>query len=166
MLTKNNLMLDFETSGVDVRLALPLSLGAVVFNARGILAKKEFFFPYVSDTVFEEGTKLFWEKHSEELKRIRDNATSLKVTQELFYEFIYPYQEDLSLWAKGIDFDLPIFRRFFNTSAPYYNSVDVRTLMKEFPNIKLKRTSKKHNALEDAIYQTEWVLKWVTSQRY
>lgn len=85
---------------------------------------------------------------------------SITETVKVFNQYLAAASngEEIILWCRGTDFDIPKLRSMFaEASIPVpwkYNNVrDLRTLSKLFPLIKAPTNPNPHNALADAEYQ-------------
>jgi exodeoxyribonuclease VIII len=85
-----------------------------------------------------------------------------------FHKFVsLAFQKKLKVWSCGASFDIPICEnqlRTYGLQIPwmFYNMRCYRTIRQMFDiEAGNKRETVKHNALEDAIYQTECIQKFL-----
>ena len=175
MITKDTLMvsLDIETTGIRPGCGI-LSIGAEAFTL-GDEDTRNYFSITINQAYRPSGlgddpeTMLWWSKqdvyarknsfsgsHSYE-SALEDFSTWVKALSELKKKKLF--------WVKGLSFDIPILEYCYScvgykSKIPwrYYELMDLRTLIEVHSNIKLpKRTSVKHTAIKDAIYQAECI---------
>jgi oligoribonuclease (3'-5' exoribonuclease) len=118
----------------------------------------------------EGSTIKWWFGQSDEArsKAVRGTASAEKVFRG-FANFVRAFGDPAKVqpWGNGASFDISImdyaFRRILNEQAPwsFWNVRDCRTI-KEIatgfaPDYKAARKGVHHSALDDAIYQAEWV---------
>lgn len=158
---RKHVMIDFETYSTHPN-AVPLSLGAVAFDADGISEKKFYINIDRNDAIalgmhVLPATVSWWEKQSEEAKAALIQEPVVTVIEALTL-FTHWTREvgGLYLWGNGADFDNPILRSCFvaiDADMPFkpYNGRCYRTI-KSIPGMPRmeKRMGTHHNALDDA----------------
>lgn len=144
-------LLDTETLGTEHD-ALVLNLGIVPFNIDDQddpydLLKKSLTVRFDKKQLFAtkrfsytDDTKNWWKKQPQEVQDLNLKATpddvSLIVGCQQIIDFLEKnkYSRKSTLWARGLDFDIPIVKNLFNVSGlPYpfnpFMSRDVRTFL-------------------------------------
>ena len=153
-------MIDIETLGTRPSSSI-LSIGAVLFQGHEI--GKEFYSRVALPNmpVVEARTLIWWSKQPGFQKLLEGEAVSLRVALQALANFI---GEDARVWANGIAFDIPILENAYarvNLPVPwsYWNVRDYRTLakLKGVPT-EIEFEGEKHNALDDARYQTRCLI--------
>ncbi len=170
-------MLDFETLSQVPRSAV-LSLGAVLFNKDTIIDQREII-PSVRDQVNRDvnlDTILWWMDQGEEAKKVIRQSTNSPLSVVDFCKEFLSFlnlnnvkKEDLIVWSNGAGFDVPIMESLLTENGfpipwNFWNIGCYRTL-KTLLKIEsgIVRTGVKHNALSDARFQAECVMKFLTS---
>lgn len=176
-------MLDFETLGTQFD-TIVVSLGAVAFNKEGIKNEMLFEFDIPSQQKigrsWDASTLAWWSKQGDGAKKVfEDSEFKITIAEFLpmFEKFIDEScakvgekRDELKPWGNGANFDVVIcedlFRRHHSkgpASIPwkFYNVVCFRTFnMLTGAKDLLKRHGVHHNALDDARYQAQCVLKY------
>jgi hypothetical protein len=158
-------MLDLETLGTSAGCAI-ISIGACTFDgkekfyARINPASARLFFREEIDTL------RWWNKQDPQLKAEAFGGTAeLVETLDKFHDWfrsLDPIEwKKIEIWGNGADFDLPILGAAYLTMdrpipwAPFSGRC-YRTLKSLLKHVQAPpRASKKHHALDDAIYQAE-----------
>lgn len=101
-------------------------------------------------------TVAWWNSQSNMPAGVHSIAETVKVFSQ--YLAASSNGEEIVIWARGTDFDIPKLQSMFSEAGmqvPWkYNNVrDLRTLTKLFPFIKAPTNPNSHNALSDAEYQ-------------
>ncbi len=165
-----NIMIDIETLGVSSRAPI-LSIGACSFDQEGI--HRRFYTAVILElgAPFEpDGSTLAWWMEQDEEARAVFNDPARKPiggAMQFLHAWICSVQEDhtIKVWAKPPRFDITILEHAFNHSkvrVPWHhrNVLDMRTLTHAL-DLKGKQapapTGTSHNALDDAIYQAQYV---------
>jgi len=160
-----DVMLDLETVGTSAGCGI-LSIGASTFDG------KEKFYeridPASSRIYLREdiGTLRWWNSQDRQLKEEAFGGTKeLVAVLDSFHDWFRSLNnkdyKQTFVWGNGADFDLPILGWAYlrvNRPIPWhtYNGRCYRTLKNLMPHVKAPpRASKKHHALDDAIYQAE-----------
>ena len=175
MITKDTLMisLDIETTGIRPGCGI-LSIGAEAFTLGDKDTRRCFSVTInqanrPSELVDDPETMLWWSKQNTYARDASFNGIhSYEFALKAFSDWIDMVSEPRKkrlFWVKGLNFDIPILEYCYScvgyeSKIPwkYYELMDLRTLIKVHSNIKLpKRTSVKHTAIEDAIYQAECI---------
>ena len=179
-----NLMLDLETMGTAPN-TVTLSLGAVAFNREGIIAKELFEFDI--EEQFHLGreasgsTLKWWMKQDNEARKVfEDNDFKIKVSQfftgfesliDMSLGVVKESRGELKPWGNGANFDTVIIEDLYRrhhekreNAIPwkFWNVWCFRTFnnMTKCKDLVPRKQTQgvKHNALDDAIYQTNCVL--------
>lgn len=178
-----DIMLDLETMSVDSNAAI-VSIGAVQFD----LFTGELGSTFYQNVNLEScaragldinaGTVMWWMLQNDEARNaLHDKALELYQACIMFTDFIIDVGDgrvkEVSLWGNGKEFDNKIIRNAYsaidlNFPLPFYKDNDVRTVIDIAKRIdcdwhKPERKGTHHNALDDAIYQVEYLCKaWDT----
>ena len=164
-------MVDLETLSTRCNAAI-LSIGAVRFDLEGNLG--QLFYRIVdldSNTSFQRHidskTMLWWMKQGKEAQDAVFQApgtVSLDAGLKDFSSWLAGFEYG-RIWCRGAAFDIPILESAYlavGSSAPwpYYSVRCARTLEDTAPEVfKPPRRGVRHNALDDAVYQAECVIK-------
>lgn len=168
-----DLMIDLETMGANNNAPI-VAIGAVAFNrATGEVGPT--FYTGVNLTsstkhggVMDASTVLFWLKQSDEARQaLTKGATTLPLALTDFDKFVRENTDPdkVWVWACGTDFDCVILRNAYQRAAKaeapwkFWNQKDYRTLRDLHTGKLPERTGTHHNALDDALYQAEVLLK-------
>lgn len=160
-----DVMLDLETVGTSAGCGI-LCIGAATFDG------KEKFYeridPASSKIYLREDieTLRWWNSQDRQLKEEAFGGTKeLVVVLDEFHDWFRSLNnkdyKNTFIWGNGADFDLPILAAAYKAvdrPVPWHpwNGRCYRTLKSLLPAVKAPpRASKKHHALDDAIYQAE-----------
>lgn len=173
-----NIMFDFETLDTRPTAVVP-SLGVVLFDENEIVATK--YFKFKMQEQIDDGrtvsasTLSWWLKQSPEAQSAlhpQDGDASASLLYFYLFSFLDKHNVelgDLVIWGNGSDFDTPIANDLIKDQGElwkFYNTMCFRTFAKMTGCKKLaKREGTHHNALDDAIYQTNCVLAYWKSQK-
>jgi oligoribonuclease (3'-5' exoribonuclease) len=167
----DNVMIDLETLSEAPNAAI-VSIGAVVFNMHD--TETENFYINIDprdskqyEMDISQSTIDWWRKQNPEATRawIKNGVPVLEAA-ESFVHFLQKYtvKKDVTIWANGIDFDLPIIKNLLRVTKNelqwyYWNQMDCRTIFKlaNFDTKTAKRVGKYHNALDDCHNQLRWL---------
>lgn len=159
-----NYQIDIETFSQKKTAAIA-SIGAVRFTDTEIL---DTFYVNIDPRSckeaglhFQQETLDWWKQQKPEaFAALKNNRKSLT---EALNEFkIWYGPKSVPTWANGPDFDLVILENAYNvlnieTPIKYYHNRCFRTFKSMFKS-DLKFENTKHNSLDDAIYQTKYIL--------
>jgi hypothetical protein len=175
-------MADFETLGTDPDTVV-ISLGIAAFNRNGVLDKMLFEFDFEKQTALgrtiDPDTLEWWKKQSAEAQKqlvVSDFAIEFPEFFRLFEQFIDKNLErlgetrkDLKVWGKGADFDVVVLTDIYRRHNPQGKKAlpwkfwGVRCFRMFDDIYKVTKTHTRlgthHNALDDAIFQAECVIK-------
>lgn len=159
---KKHTMVDLETLGRRAGCSI-LSIGATYFDETGVEGE---FYAVVNQASCEKAglhtdpeTLAWWEKQSEDARKVleesRTGGMPLIDALDLFGIFV----GKTKVWGNGADFDNAILYACYaavGKEVPwkFWDSRCYRTLKGLFPSVKLVRQGTYHNALADAISQT------------
>lgn len=169
-MTGAHCMLDFETLG-NRPSTVVISLGAVLFHNGKIHAQREWFFDLddqvKSGRTIDTSTLKWWFKQSDEARSVfqKEGGVSLKQFGDEFSQFVKPVGSNIKMWGNGADFDVSILSDIWQSSVKtplpwhHWNTRCFRTF-NTIHNCKdmVVRKGIHHNALDDAVYQTECVM--------
>lgn len=170
----NHVMVDLETLG-NKPSAVFISIGAVVFDPfTGAIDRQNSFY-----------RRIDWESASHRQIDVSTVKWWMKQSAAAISEILQPGQEYLKvlndfsswfpkggvIWGNGATFDVSILSDAYQHSPPwqFWNVRDVRTVVDMAQGIVERESCKfvgvKHNALDDAIFQAEYVSKMVMALR-
>jgi hypothetical protein len=174
-----DIMIDLETlsTGPD---AIVLSIGACVFDIKSQQILSTFIqIPDVQDQMkkgreIEASTLKWWFGQSDAAKKVfHEKARPTEEVLKTFSQWIANnvlLKKDRKVWGNGSHFDISILENLFKQygiEVPwlYYNVYDLRTF-KRFVglNAKVEKQGVNHNALDDAIGQAQYVMKYANPQ--
>jgi len=176
-----HLMIDLETLGTKPN-AVVLTAGLVLFDHKlGIVDGIELILDVQEQLdagrTISESTLKWWFSQGNDAKRIFDNLTGdgqkkkgiiMSHFCEALDEFIYKHnikRKDLIVWGNGPTFDVTMVEDIFGHQGyevpwKFWNICCLRTFNRATKyNSKHKREGVHHNALDDARYQAECVIK-------
>mgnify|MGYP003109277607 CR=1 FL=1 len=164
-----HVMIDLETMGTKPGSAI-IAIGAVAFDKHGIVG--DFYqvidlrLTVAAGLTIDPDTVLWWMKQSDAARaEFERPGDSLYNALHLFKEF-YHKMEGKELWGNGSDFDNVLLASAYHAVEfvplwKFWDNRCYRTLKNLYPTVKHERTGTHHNALEDARYQAEHLLKIV-----
>lgn len=174
---KRHVMIDLETMGLRPTSAI-LSIGAVHFDHVGVIDK---FYTAISlkscqaaGLTVDQSTVNWWSKQTDDARKAWDqaDAPSLYQGMKAFYQWCQRVAADKYLcpWGNGADFDLVLLKNAFDAldvEPPwrYYNHHCFRTMKNVMPVEPPAREGTHHNALDDAIYQVQYLQKILREYR-
>lgn len=173
-----HLMLDFETLATTPDAAV-LSLGACVFDNEKILAEHYTVFDLAAQLKtrrVDASTIGWWFDQGDAAKAvIKQAVASRKNTPEWGAEFVAWVSQNaepskVQVWSNGANFDVVIIEHLLSQlrlSPPwkFWNVRCYRTLKSLFPiETGVERGGVKHNALDDAKFQANCVIRHLSSQ--
>jgi len=169
-----NTMVDLETLSTKAN-AVIVSIGVTVFDHEGIRAT--FYAPVDIESYEEYGnsfdispsTVAWWMKQNKEAHEAFFKAQGTATIHEALVQLAEWWESHckmnrLKVWGNGSDFDNVILSNAYNTlglKTPwrFYNNRCYRTVKNMCPLVKMERSGTHHNALDDAISQTEHLLE-------
>lgn len=171
---KPHCMIDFETLGNKPDTAV-LSLGVTLFSKAGIYASGEWFFnrrDQASRSISDE-TAAWWSKQPNGafgaiLKEVDEKGKDVSEVLDSFTAMLPP---KFYIWSNGAGFDVPILEDLYESKsakAPwaFWDIRCYRTLKTIFPDLEKGLVNeRKHNALSDAKFQAEAVIKFLNAPR-
>lgn len=162
-------MIDLETIGIRPTSAI-VSIGIVHFDQDTIIDQ---FYTKVSladcldkGLTQDQSTMDWWAKQSVEARAAwqGDDAPSLQEALTIMTRWmgIHGTVKENCPWGNGADFDLVLLKNAYdaiNADPPwqFYNHHCFRTLKNLFQVGAMQRRGTHHNALDDAVYQTQWL---------
>lgn len=167
-----NIMIDLETLSTSSNAAI-VSIGAVEFDE--ILGITNTFYVNIDiQSCLNKGLEVsgstikWWMKQDKEAKRaLFTDPVSLKEALIEFKTWIVAGPKNIQVWGNGAAFDNVVLKNAyskFNSEAPWHYTADrcYRTMKCSFPNFDMDTTDGvAHNALDDARWQAEYLLKLV-----
>lgn len=166
-----NLMIDLETLGTAFN-APVLAIGAVYFDPdTGALGERFYGSIDVADACRygrpNGDTIRWWMGQSDEARKAAVGGKHpAAFVLEKFGEFALKHGLNVCPWGNGASFDISIldyaFPKILDKPAPwkFWNVRDCRTIKEvasKVPPFQAERAGTHHNALDDAIYQAQWV---------
>jgi hypothetical protein len=184
-----NLMIDFETLG-NRPTTIVVSLGACMFNAEGIHAKELYYFDIQEQVdagrTFRASTLAWWMKQSDAARQVFWDAERERLNMLDFFNSFELWidqvledhlegRDELKVWGNGADFDNAILADLYYKMSPngeddlpwkFWNGRCFR-MFNTMTNIKKKHrmSGAAHNALDDAVYQAECVIKVLQNKK-
>jgi len=170
-----HIMLDFETLGQKPDTAV-LSLGMTAFDKNTIHIKKEWLFSLggqlaIGRTITPD-TLLWWMNQGDKAKalfqRVQKEGILVRDWAPEFCKTVADISKKPKVWSNGAGFDVPILESLLYRCGmePPYKFWDIRCYrtIKALFGIEenLKREGTHHNALDDAIFQTQAIQRWLT----
>ena len=166
-----NAMIDLETLGKVPGCPI-VSIGAVEFDpATGELGRQFYervdLDGHVTGTA-DASTIKWWLKQSEEARNALTAPGGVYHTEELLSAFHQWLPTDVKVWGNGATFDISILEHAYRAAGwqdipwAHWNVRDCRTVADLGKQISVTRDQcprhgVHHNALDDAIYQAQWV---------
>ncbi len=165
-----NVMLDLETMSTASNAAI-ISIGACEFDEFGV--EENTFYRTISlDSCTHRGLQIdgstieWWLKQSSAAQKAitKDNEVLGQVLKA-FAEWLP--KDNVQVWGNGSDFDCVILQNAYKTYNgteppwPFWNNRCFRTMQNSFPSLELDRKGTHHNALDDAIFQAEYLIKLI-----
>jgi DNA polymerase III epsilon subunit-like protein len=160
-----HIMVDLETLSTRTNAHI-VAIGAVAFNNTNVVDKYYQAIRLENNDKFhiDMGTLQWWITQSEEAREVfKDEYTApLNVALVTFSKFFDKHQAE-TLWGNGAAFDNVILRNAYETIGivpPWQHWQDrcYRTMKNLHPIVKMERKGTHHNALDDALSQTEHLL--------
>lgn len=175
-----NVMVDLETMGNSNEAPI-VSIGAVIFNDKGLIKDQEtkrpvtFYKNIHLQTCLDRGLKVdadtiyWWMQQSKKARKtLLKDRIDLKEALKEFRDWIP--KDNLQVWGNGSDFDNTLLKTSYakyNASTPwkFYENRCFRTVKSSFPTIEIPKVGTHHNALDDAIYQANYLLALVKKHK-
>ena len=165
-------MVDLETLSQDGN-AVIMSIGAVAFDPDGGVGEKFYVEINVQSCVdagltIDKNTLDWWMRQDPEARKILVDAQKSDVTIEQAVKEFHAWWTENGLkkiWGNGAGFDEPILANAFRAVGyersdipwKFWDTWCVRTIGMLFSGYKPKRQGVYHNALDDALWQVEWM---------
>lgn len=169
-------MIDIETMGQTSQAPI------IAIGACEVCALPETFYRVVNlESAVEAGgiidaaTVQWWMRQPDAARaEFRDHAgdelTDVLLSFARWLEALCPDRNELIVWANGASFDFPILAESFRRCGMprpwhFWNERDYRTIKAMHPNLKAEQNRVKHNALNDALTQSEH-LNWLLHRQW
>jgi len=167
----NHVMIDIETMGLTPGAAI-VSIGAVIFDPRCNRVTKSTFYEELDWLAqgrnIDLETKSWWEdgKPNGAPKAAQEALHGLEDLEEVLDNLTDYLPADCKVWGNGSIFDIAILEnayRSYDKVIPweFWNVRDCRTIKDMYESSRggwdKKMGGGKHNALQDAIYQAEYI---------
>lgn len=173
-LNATHVMVDLETLSTAPD-ALIVSIGAYKFSFKEDSAQKStFYLPidvtkvYPNRYTVDVRTVQWWMRQSKEAQVVFNDANSVTLPSALtqLADWINSFGSEVRIWGNGANFDNVILRNAYTQEgikAPWKYAHDrcFRSLTALLPSVPLERKGTHHNALDDAIYQAEYLIEAV-----
>lgn len=168
MKTLRHVMIDLETMSTAPDAAI-VSIGAVVFDPRygKINRNRTFYMELDWDTQnrrTDSSTIEWWDKQTEEAREGLNGMDELDDALKQLADFL---PQDARVWGNGSVFDIGILENAYRQSKisipwKFWNVRDCRTILDMYESQRggFSKTANRqgaHNALDDAIFQAEYV---------
>lgn len=170
-MTPNHVMIDLETMGTVPGSAI-VSIGAVIFDPRYNAITKQTFYAELDylaqqydDFALDPNTMAWWEEQS---PKAREALLGLDDLKEQLGELSKWLPSDCKVWGNGATFDISMLEhayRVYKLPIPwkFWNVRDCRTIKDMFESsrggLSNKMGGTKHNALDDAVFQAQYINK-------
>lgn len=167
----NNVMIDIETMGLTPGNCI-VSIGAVIFDPRYNIVTKETFYTeldWMEQTEYgfiaDESTMAWWDEQGEKAKEALCGLDDLETELKRLTKWL---PQDCKVWGNGPGFDMVMLEhcyRHFKMKVPwkFWNVYDCRTVKFMYESARggwdKKMGGTKHNALDDAIFQAQYINK-------
>jgi hypothetical protein len=168
-----NYMIDLETLG-NTPTSVIASIGVVKFDLKKDvdLSTAEVYTEVVNrESCIKQGLTMdvstveWWVKQGESAKRIfGTSGVELKTVLCQLRDWMRIWEDkEAQVWSNGANFDIPILENAYKRCGldipwKYYQTRCFRTIKALYPNIKLENKNA-HTALDDALYQAEYLCK-------
>lgn len=163
----NHVMIDLETLDTAVTAKI-VAIGAICFNPNTGLRGDEFYSLIKHKNqrrTKSQATINWWNQQDKEVrKQLKGKLPLEKVLDD--FEFWLP--DNCIVWGNGSTFDISILEHAYiqhNINIPwkFWNVMDCRTVRKLYEEkrggLDQNFSGTKHNALDDAIYQADYISK-------
>lgn len=175
-LDATHVMVDLETLSTAPD-AFIVSIGAYKFSFKEDTSQNTtFYLPIDITKVYpnrysvDTRTVQWWMRQSKEAQVVFNDANSVTLPSALtqFTNWILSFDSDVRVWGNGANFDNVILRNAYTQEglkAPWKYAHDrcYRSLTALLPAVQLERKGTHHNALDDAIYQADYLVKAIKS---
>ena len=159
-----NIMIDIETLGTNYDSQV-ISIGACVFNAEAEILKIFYVVIKLDDDTHVNvtpGTLKFWSTQDLELFNLLTAEGSVNIMLALSQLSTWVDWEDTNVWANGTKFDIGMLESLYKTNdlvVPWKHNADrcMRTIKQFAGSIDIPFEGKPHHALDDAIWQAQYV---------
>lgn len=161
-----DIMVDLETMGTNPNAPI-VAIGAVAFRQDGIV---DTYYQTVSleseiaaGACVDGATVMWWLKQSEGARAALEKGV-VPAAEALTILANWMNMHDVAgVWGNGATFDNVILRQAFvrhklKAPWPYWKDRCFRTWKETNPKVTLARIGVAHNALDDAIFQTEYMM--------
>jgi 3' exoribonuclease, RNase T-like len=171
-----DIMIDLETLGTTSECVV-VSLGAAAFNIETQKIESTFHMILELQDQLDRGRKIqadtlkFWFRQEDAAKKIfhemAKQPTMVLNTFANWIKTVAPNSKELKVWGNGSSFDISIMESMYQTYNiktpwPYNGVMDLRTFRRFCANNdKIQNMGTKHNALDDATSQAEFVMKYL-----
>jgi inhibitor of KinA sporulation pathway (predicted exonuclease) len=169
------LMVDLETLGTSSDCVV-VSIGACIFDLKTNQVISTFYSPLTLQDQLDKGRKIdadtlaWWMKQSDDARRVfQDGAVMTSEGLNTFANWIasnIPDKKRVRAWGNGSNFDISIMEHLYKDYEQpvpweYYNVMDLRTFRRFVANnAKVEKSGVDHNALDDALSQAHFVIKY------
>ena len=169
-----HLMIDLETLSTHTN-GVVLSIGACFFDINGVKQKFYTHMNYLEQECMGRSiltSTLNWWETQEEINGITRPGDSTVNNAEKLLDFkAFCVTEDFNtykVWSNGASFDVPMIESLMRSyqlepSWKFWNVRDVRTIVDLYPACRYggDKAQNNHNALDDAVNQAHWVIKFL-----
>jgi len=164
----NHVMIDLET-GDTIETAKIVAIGAIVFNPdTGLRGEK--FYSTVSiksqpKRTTSKSTLDWWKKQS---AKVRTQLKGNEDLEDVLTDFEWYLPENAIVWGNGASFDISILEHAYRQLGldipwKFYNIMDCRTIRRLYEakrgGLEQNFNGTQHHALDDAIYQADYISK-------
>lgn len=169
-----DVMIDLETMGK--RPSAPIiAIGACSFNLQTLTLGERFYVnvdlqsSVANGAVVDPGTVIWWMEQSDQARQgvLRGQRLHINVAMQQFTEWLHKQapKKEVQVWGCSPAFDCVILGEHYHRASlevpwEFWNENDFRTIRKRWPNVEPdSRQGTHHNALDDAVFQTEHLFK-------
>lgn len=172
----SDVMIDLETLGTKNDCVV-VSIGACKFNPEKQKIESTFYMIFEMQDQLDRGrviqadTLKWWFRQENAAQKVfhdqAKNPTMILNTFATWLKTVSPNSKELKVWGNGSTFDISIMEHMYNQYNikcpwPYNGVMDLRTFRRFMANNdKVPNLGTKHNALDDAIAQAEFVMNYL-----
>ncbi len=164
-----HVMIDTETLGLAPNSTI-LQIGAVVFDTEGVISRHKWNIEFKDDVqnrYIDSSTQKWWSEQSPEARALVFDAPDRHTLDIALAELAVLFDKDTRVWCNGANFDEPLLADAYGQYGmrkpwAYKNVRCFRTLRALAPDLNVEYPALvKHDALDDALWQTEVILQIV-----
>jgi exodeoxyribonuclease VIII len=175
-----DIMIDLETMGTGPNAAI-IAIGAVAFSIPEQNIHPETFYEVVdlessirTGGIINASTVIWWMKQSDEARNsiTREEGRHIENVLYDFSEWVYRFNvpiDQIKVWGNGAAFDNVVLGSAYDRiglTRPWTYKGDrcYLTMRNMYPKIEIPDMGITHNALDDAIYQANYLMRILTEK--